>query len=131
MELAGIFVPLVTPFDASGDVDGPALRRLGESVLEAGAAGIVALGTTGEPATLTPAERALVVSIARDFGTPLLVGVGGSSTAACAAEVAALPEGVAAIVVVPPYTRPGEAGVVAHVRAVARASAVSRGMEHV
>jgi 4-hydroxy-tetrahydrodipicolinate synthase len=71
------------------------------------------------------------VSVARDFATPLLVGVGGSSTAACVAEVAALPAGVAAMVVVPPYTRPGEAGVVAHFRAVAGASAVPVVVYHV
>jgi 4-hydroxy-tetrahydrodipicolinate synthase len=131
MELSGIFVPLVTPFDESGAVDTAALRRLGESVLEAGAAGLVALGTTGEPATLSPAERAEVVSVCRSMGAPLLVGVGGNATAACAAEVAALPAGVAAMVVVPPYTRPGEAGVLAHFRAVAAASAVPVVVYHV
>ncbi|WP_344612841.1 dihydrodipicolinate synthase family protein [Dactylosporangium salmoneum] len=124
----GIFVPLVTPFDASGDVDAVALRGLAESVLDAGAAGLVALGTTGEPATLSAAERALVVAEAaaacRLRAAPLLVGVGGSSTAATVAEVGALPAGVVAMVVVPPYTRPGEAGVLAHFRAVAAASPV-------
>jgi 4-hydroxy-tetrahydrodipicolinate synthase len=56
------------------------------------------------------------------LGVPLLVGVGGSSTAATVAEVSALPPSVAAMVVIPPYTRPGEAGVLAHFRAVAAAA---------
>ncbi|WP_432825267.1 dihydrodipicolinate synthase family protein [Dactylosporangium sp. CA-092794] len=122
--MEGIYVPLVTPFDRAGAVDTVALRSLAESVLAAGAAGLVALGTTGEPATLGPAERAEVIEVCRGLGAPLLVGVGGSATAACAAEVAALPPGVTAMVVVPPYTRPGEAGVLAHFRAVAAASPV-------
>ncbi|MEV8513626.1 dihydrodipicolinate synthase family protein [Dactylosporangium sp. NPDC051484] len=131
MDLSGVFVPLVTPFDPSGAVDTAALRALGESVLAAGAAGLVALGTTGEPATLSATERAEVVAACRSLGAPLLVGVGGSSTAACAAEVAALPPGVAAMVVVPPYTRPGEAGVVAHFLAVAAASPVPVVIYHI
>jgi 4-hydroxy-tetrahydrodipicolinate synthase len=82
----------------------------------------VALGTTGEPATLSPQERAAVVEACAATGAPVLVGVGGGSTAGCVAEVAGLPAGTAAMVVVPPFTRPGEAGVVAHFRAVAAAA---------
>lgn len=131
MDLSGVFVPLVTPFDADGSVDIRALAALAESVLAAGAAGLVALGTTGEPATLTPRERAEVVAVCRSLGAPLLVGAGGSATAECAAEVAALPSGVGALVVVPPYTRPGEAGVLAHFRAVAAAAAVPVVVYHI
>ncbi|WP_433617350.1 dihydrodipicolinate synthase family protein [Dactylosporangium sp. CA-139114] len=131
MTLRGIFVPLITPFTDAGPVDEPSLRKVAESVLSAGAAGLVALGTTGEPATLTPAERATVVATCRDFGVPLLVGVGGSSTAACAAEVAALPVGTVAMVVVPPYTRPGEAGVITHFRAVTASARVPVVIYHV
>ncbi|WP_432972823.1 4-hydroxy-tetrahydrodipicolinate synthase family protein [Dactylosporangium sp. CA-233914] len=122
MDLNGIFVPLVTPFDADGAVDRGALRALAEGVLAEGAAGLVALGTTGEPATLSAREKAIVVETAAATGAPLLVGVGGSSTAAGVEQVRALPPGTAALVLVPPYTRPGEAGVVAHFRAVAGAA---------
>jgi 4-hydroxy-tetrahydrodipicolinate synthase len=131
VNLSGIFVPLVTPFDPSGAVDVDALRGLGRDVLRAGAAGLVVLGTTGEPATLTPGERAEVLAVGRELGGPLLVGVGGSSTADCVAEVAALPAGVVAMVVVPPYTRPGEAGVIAHFEAVAAAARVPVVVYHV
>ncbi|WP_433204612.1 dihydrodipicolinate synthase family protein [Dactylosporangium sp. CS-047395] len=120
MELAGVFVPLVTPFSPDQGVNPVSLRALAEHVLAEGAAGVVALGTTGEPATLTPPERAEVIAALREY--PLIVGVGSSSTAATEAEVAALPPGVVAMVVVPPYTRPGQAGVLAHFRAVAKAA---------
>jgi 4-hydroxy-tetrahydrodipicolinate synthase len=134
MELSGIFVPLVTPFAADGSVDLGALTELARQVLDDGAAGLVALGTTGEPATLTGAERESVVETVRAVsvarGVPLLVGTGGSSTAATVEAVRRV-RGDAAMVVVPPYTRPGAAGVLAHLRAVAAASPVPVVVYHV
>ncbi|MBD0675065.1 serine hydrolase domain-containing protein [Streptomyces sp. CBMA156] len=50
MELTGIHIPLITPFAADGSVALDALEKLAHEVLDAGAAGLVALGTTGEPA---------------------------------------------------------------------------------
>lgn len=126
IELAGLFVPLVTPFTAAGDVAATALERLAHRVLDDGATGIVALGTTAEHATLTDAERTLVLEICaracREHGAPLIAGAGGNDTAQSVAEVAALgkhPEVCAALTVVPYYSRPGEAGVIEHVRALA------------
>ncbi|MFI7357125.1 dihydrodipicolinate synthase family protein [Streptomyces avidinii] len=46
--LQGIHVPLVTPFTRSGEVAAEALEALAHEVLDAGATGIVALGTTAE-----------------------------------------------------------------------------------
>src|SRR5690349_6390020 len=65
MTLTGLHVPLVTPFDADGRVDERALRGLAERVLDDGAAGLVALGTTGEPGALTAAEQDRVVAVCR------------------------------------------------------------------
>ncbi|MEV4514827.1 dihydrodipicolinate synthase family protein [Dactylosporangium sp. NPDC049525] len=134
MELSGIFVPLVTPFDDDGSVALDALSSLAGRVLDEGAAGLVALGTTGEPATLSEAERAAVVDTCRAVcarhGVPLLVGVGGNSTAGSVTAVRAV-RGDVAMVVVPPYTRPGAAGVLAHLRAVAAASPVPVVVYHV
>jgi 4-hydroxy-tetrahydrodipicolinate synthase len=125
-ELAGLFVPLITPFTADGEVAPTALERLARRVLDAGATGIVALGTTAEHATLSEAERTLVLQtcarVCREHGAPLIAGAGGNDTARSAAEVAALrryPEVCAALTVVPYYSRPGEAGVIEHVRALA------------
>jgi 4-hydroxy-tetrahydrodipicolinate synthase len=125
-ELAGLFVPLVTPFTADGELAATALERLAHRVLDDGATGIVALGTTAEHATLSDAERTLVLQICarvcREHGAPLIAGAGGNDTARSAAAVAALrsyPEVSAALTVVPYYSRPGEAGVIEHVRALA------------
>lgn len=59
----GIHVPLVTPFNAAGQVAVDALEALAHEVLDAGARGIVALGTTGESAGLDAAERDLVTDV--------------------------------------------------------------------
>lgn len=131
--LTGLHIPLVTPFDADGRVDRRALQALGEHVLTEGAAGLVALGTTGEPATLSADEQDAVVACcraacaARGTAPILTVGVGGADTAAVARAVArrGAQDGVDAILsVVPPYTRPATAGIVGHFERVAAASPV-------
>ena len=48
ISLRGVYVPLVTPFQDDGTIDLGALERLTEHILEEGAAGVVALATTGE-----------------------------------------------------------------------------------
>ena len=57
MTLTGLYVPLITPFDARGAVSLDALTALAHHVLEGGAAGVVALGTTGEPHALSDIEQ--------------------------------------------------------------------------
>lgn len=100
MDLSGIFVPLVTPFAADGSVALDALSALAASVLDDGAAGLVVLGTTGEPATLTPSERSAVIAacraVALERHVPLLVGVGGNSTTAAVSAVQELARAMAA-----------------------------------
>ncbi|WP_174184297.1 4-hydroxy-tetrahydrodipicolinate synthase [Nocardia barduliensis] len=136
MTLAGLFVPLVTPFAADGALAADALERLAREVLDDGATGLVALGTTGEPATLTDAERARVVAVCarvcREREAPLIVGVGSNATAASVAALADLdPSCTAALTVVPYYTRPSEAGVLAHFRELAAAAPVPLIVYHV
>lgn len=129
MELSGLYVPLVTPFTDDDRLDLDALAALAAAVLDEGAAGVVALGTTGEPATLTRAEARQVVDVCaavcagRD--RQLVVGTGTSSTAASVGLIADLDRGAtAALVAVPSYTRPSQEGVVEHFRRLAAASLV-------
>jgi 4-hydroxy-tetrahydrodipicolinate synthase len=130
-QFAGLFVPLVTPFTDDGQLDQAALEDLAHRVLEAGATGIVALGTTAEAPLLTPAERSTVLSICarvcRERAAPLIAGAGSYDTRQSAEALrglAAWPEISAALVTVPYYLRPGEDGVVAHFRALAPDSPV-------
>jgi 4-hydroxy-tetrahydrodipicolinate synthase len=130
-ELTGLFIPLITPFTADGELAADALERLAHRVIDDGAAGIVALGTTAETATLTEQERSAVLAICsrvcRERAAPLVAGAGTNDTARAVAELAGLagyPEVRAALVVVPYYVRPGEAGVLEHFRALATGSPV-------
>lgn len=132
MELTGVFVPLVTPFDANGGVATDALVRLAHEVLDDGAAGIVVLGTTGEPESLSTGERSVVVdTVARicgGRGVPLIVG---AHNVRAVRALKNRPAVTAALAVVPPYVRPGEAGVVEHFRELAQASPVPLVFYHV
>jgi 4-hydroxy-tetrahydrodipicolinate synthase len=119
--LRGLYVPLITPFTAEGALAPGALEELAHAVIGAGAAGLVALGTTGEPATLTAAERRAVLDICagacRERGASLIAAAGSNDTAGTVRvlrDLAAWPEVSAALTVVPYYTRPSQDGVIAH-----------------
>ncbi|TWS24766.1 4-hydroxy-tetrahydrodipicolinate synthase [Tsukamurella sputi] len=128
-QLTGLHVPLVTPFAADGTVDLVSLERLAHDTLADGADGLLALGTTGEPATLTAAERATVIDlvggVCAEHGAVFTVGAGSNATDGTAEALRGIdPRADFALVVVPYYTRPSEAGVVEHYRRVAAESPV-------
>jgi 4-hydroxy-tetrahydrodipicolinate synthase len=138
MELKGIYVPLITPFAADGSVALDALEKLAYEVLDAGAAGLVALGTTGEPAALTAEERDAVVDVAAAAcaarGAQLIVGASGGDTRAVGEALAALAARVpraAALVTTPSFVRAGEAGTLAHFRALAASSPLPLVVYHI
>lgn len=132
MTLSGLYVPLITPFTATGEVALDVLERLAQEVLDGGAAGLVALGTTAEPASLSPVEQRDVVGViarvCRERSARLLVG---ASTPEAVSALPGKPDVVAALSLVPPFVRPGEAGVVAHFTALAAASPVPLVVYHV
>ncbi|WP_254878387.1 4-hydroxy-tetrahydrodipicolinate synthase [Streptomyces sp. NA04227] len=125
--LTGLFVPLVTPFTDDLRLAPDALARLADEALSVGGArGLVALGTTAEAATLSAEEKRAVVRVCsvacRAHGAPLIVGVGTNDTAAAITTLRDLAQSgdvAAALVPTPPYTRPGEAGTLAHFTALA------------
>jgi 4-hydroxy-tetrahydrodipicolinate synthase len=119
--LAGLYVPLITPLRSSGELAVDALEALAHSVIDAGAAGLVALGTTAEAATLSAGERRAVLDtcarVCRERSATLVAGAGSNDTHASAQalrDLAAWPEVSAALTVVPYFTRPSEEGVIAH-----------------
>jgi 4-hydroxy-tetrahydrodipicolinate synthase len=127
-----LYVPLVTPFATSGAVDLDALSSLASGLLSDGATGLVALGTTGEPSSLSLSEREAVLSVVAAVcaarGAPLLVG---ANSAAELAALAGRPEVTAALTLVPPFVRPGPEGVLAYFTQLAAASAVPLVVYHV
>lgn len=124
-EFSGIWIPLVTPFNA-GAVDHAALGALVRHYVEAGVAGFVALGTTGEPAALDDREQDAVLAtvLAAAGGLPVVAGVSGNHTAAVCERIAALNEQPIAgvLAAAPYYIRPSQAGVIGHFAALAEAS---------
>lgn len=124
--MTGIHTPLVTPFTSSGEVDAASLERFARHCLKGGAAGLVALGTTGEATLLGGAERRTVLEVCRTIcdqhGAPLIVGagtMGTEDTVRQARERAPLAD--ALLVVVPYYLRPSDEAVVDHFAAIGAA----------
>ena len=105
--LEGIFAPVVTPFDAAGNVDGDAFIHNVRAHLAAGLHGIVVTGSTGEAALLDESERGRLVELARKAvpaGKPLIVGTGAESTRAVVARNRMAAErGADAVLVVAPH----------------------------
>jgi 4-hydroxy-tetrahydrodipicolinate synthase len=126
---SGIWVPLVTPFAGDGAVDRAALRGLVTRCADAGVAGLVALGTTGEPSSLTQLEQDAVLATVLDAagGTlPVIVGLAGNHVPALLARakrLGTLP--IAGLLVPAPYyVRPAQDGIRDHFTRLAEASAV-------
>ncbi len=123
---SGSIPALVTPFTA-GAVDEAALSDLVEWQIAEGSSGLVPCGTTGEVATLSAEEHALVVraTVEQARGrVPVIAGCGSYSTQVSMRMMAAAKEAGAdaALVVVPYYSKPSQSGIAAHYRALAAAS---------
>jgi 4-hydroxy-tetrahydrodipicolinate synthase len=127
VNVTGLFVALLTPFDDEGDLDRDALTGLVEHTLRGGVDGVVALGTTGEFADLTPAERLAVVetTVAAAHGrVPVIAGIGALGTAeACGHAAVAQQAGADAVLSLPPlFWKLDDAELFEHFAAVTRAT---------
>src|ERR1700736_6114900 len=127
--LAGYIPDLPTPFDVNGAIDLTAFERLCERQIRAGVSAIVAGETTGEASTLTPAEHETIiraaVGIAR--GRIRVIAGAGSNSTSQAIELTRRAEAAGAdavLSVVPYYNKPMQAGIYAHFRAIAGATAL-------
>lgn len=124
--LHGAWTALVTPFD-DGRLDLGTLRELIEHQIAAGIDGLLVCGSTGETPTLTEAEyREVIAAAVRAIAgrVPVMVGTGTSATADTIARTRIAHELGAdlALVVAPPYNKPTQRGIVAHMEAVAAAT---------
>lgn len=127
--ISGSIVALVTPMHRDGAVDWEALQRLVEWHVAEGTNAIVAVGTTGESATLDVDEhldviRAVVKTAAGRI--PVIAGTGANSTReAIELTRAAIDTGAAAsLLVTPYYNKPTQEGLYQHYRAIAEAVAL-------
>jgi len=103
----GVMPAITTPFTADGDVDHAFLARHALWMIAAGCTGIVALGSLGEAATLSVAEKRDVLRTldkALDGRVPLVAGIAALSTdEACGLAREAAEIGCAGLMVLPPY----------------------------
>lgn len=122
----GAATALVTPMTSTG-VDFDALGRLIDFQLESGIHALLAVGTTGESATLSAAERKAVIrfTVNRVNGrVPVLAGTGTNDTAHVIEYTrSACGDGADAVLVVTPYyNKATQGGLIAHYSAIADAS---------
>jgi len=124
--IQGSLVALVTPMQADGTVDRASLAELVEFHIESGTDGIVAVGTTGESATLNEKEHCQVVGevVKMVAGRiPVIAGTGSNSTheaielTRCAKQAGA----DACLLVTPYYNKPPQEGLYQHHKAIAEA----------
>lgn len=118
-----IITALVTPFKDTGEVDFDSLARLINLQVEAGADGLVVLGTTAEAATLSHEEKQSILSFVKanvPHTMPLIAGVGSNSTNETIIQhQAAKALGYAAsLIVTPYYNNPNTASILAHYIAI-------------
>lgn len=125
LSLHGVFTALVTPFseDAS-TIDFSAYEKLLQKQLEAGVAGVVPCGTTGETPTLSGAEQLELIRFTKKAvggKVPVIAGTGSNATQkSIDASKAALEAGADAVMIVMPYyNKPNQAGMIRHVEQIA------------
>ena len=122
-----VCVAMVTPFDSDGELDVVAGRDLAAHLVEQGIDALVLAGTTGESPTTTDEEKvALLKAVREEVGDKarIIAGAGSNDTrhAVEMAKAAAKAGADGLLVVTPYYSKPSQAGVEAHFRAVAEAT---------
>ena len=125
----GTGVALATPFNDDYTIDYNGLEKLIDHTIKGGVDYLVALGTTGEVATLNATEKKQVLAACLKYNAgrvPVVYGIGGNNTQAVLDEIANTDfTGIDAILSVSPYyNKPSQAGIIAHYRAIADACPV-------
>ena len=120
-----VLTAMITPFDANGALNVEEAVRLAKWLEANGNDGLVISGTTGESSTLTDNEKlTLWEAVIKAVSIPVIAGSGSNDTAHSVhltKEVTKL--GAAGILAVGPYyNRPSQAGLVAHITAMANAT---------
>jgi 4-hydroxy-tetrahydrodipicolinate synthase len=120
---SGTGVAIVTPFKQNGDIDAEALEKLINHLTAGHVDYLVALGTTGENATLSKSEKQEIFSLVNRFNQnrlKLVAGIGGNDTRAVIQAFADFDlTGYSAILSVSPYyNKPNQEGIFQHYKAI-------------
>jgi 4-hydroxy-tetrahydrodipicolinate synthase len=125
-ELRGSIVAIVTPF-RDMEIDETALGFLCDRQIERRTAAIVVCGSTGEASSLTPAEHERATRMAVEAAAGRVPVIAGCTSVATTASIqlaagAARAGADGLLCAAPPYAKPTQEGVFAHIRAVAHAT---------
>lgn len=127
--LIGTGVALVTPFKKDFSIDIEALQRIVNFSIDGGVEYLVVMGTTAENATLTQAEKELVITTVINTNKgrlPLVLGVGGNNTMQIVEELKTgdFSAFEAILSVSPYYNKPTQEGIYQHFKAIVEASPI-------
>ncbi|TDT15815.1 dihydrodipicolinate synthase [Ilumatobacter fluminis] len=120
-----ILSAIITPFDAAGAVDYDVAQQLAKHLVSQGHEGLVVCGTTGESPTLSDEEKlGMFAAIVEAVDVPIIAGTVGYNTAhSVELTKQAAKLGVHGVLSLTPfYSRPSQAGIEAHFRAIAEAT---------
>lgn len=127
INLSGLGVAMITPFNKNGAVDYPALQRNTEHLINSDVDFLVVLGTTAETPTLSLEEQRSVLDFIIELNNkslPVVVGLASNNTAALCSRIKEFDfKGVDAVLSASPnYNKPSQGGIVEHFKKVADSS---------
>jgi 4-hydroxy-tetrahydrodipicolinate synthase len=125
----GTGVAIVTPFTSKGKIDAKGLKKLVNHLISGNIDYLVALGTTGESATLNKDEKKEVVSLILEYANgklPVVLGLGGNNTAEVCNDFKQFDfKNISAILSVSPYyNRPNQKGIIEHYKHISNTTPV-------
>jgi len=125
--LKGTGVALVTPFKTNYEVDYDALEKVIDFVINNGTEYLITLGSTGEAATLSRAEKIEIIDFTFEKvknRVPVIIGIGGNNTKELIDDLESYPlgEAVAVLSSSPAYNKPSQDGIYEHYKALAKAT---------
>jgi len=125
--LKGLGVAMVTPFDQSGKVDIPALKKLTQFLIDGGVDYLVVQGTTGESPVLSKTEKQITLDTVASVNQgklPVVFGIGGNNTLAVVEDLKTydLTQVDAILSASPYYNKPTQEGIYQHYKTMVAAT---------
>jgi len=129
MEIKGLGVAMITPFDKMGNIDFDKIPKIIDNIVSGSANYIVVLGTTAETSLLTTEEKNQLIKIiieANNSRLPLVIGIGGNNTDSVIKEInkTNLYHFSAILSVSPYYVKPTQKGIIKHYSMISKVSPI-------
>ena len=129
MEIKGLGVAMITPFDKKGNIDFDKIPQIIDNIVSGSANYIVVLGTTAETSLLTIEEKNQLINTiieANNSRLPLVIGIGGNNTDSVIKEInkTNLYHFSAILSVSPYYVKPTQKGIIKHYSMISKESPI-------